>query len=146
MHYLSDPRDVEVMVAVARRALDIVGHWPSHRRLGPMMVPPVLARRHDHHEGAIPSDAFLEDYARWFSLTVYHLCRTCRIGSVVDAHLNVFGVEGLRVADASVMPEILSGNTNADSIMIGEKAAEMIAADHDVHLLQFVGEHQAAAS
>jgi choline dehydrogenase len=68
---------------------------------------------------------------------VYHPTSTCRIGSVVDPHLRVTGVSGLRVADASVMPNVTSGNTNAASIMIGEKAAEMIATDHDVHLNEF---------
>jgi choline dehydrogenase-like flavoprotein len=75
-----------------------------------------------------------------FSLTVYHLTSTCRIGSVVDPRLQVVGVGKLRVADASVMPNVVSGNTNAASIMIGEKAAEMVAADHGVNLAEFVGE------
>ena len=59
---------------------------------------------------------------------------------MVDPRLRVVGVGKLRVADASVMPKIVSGNTNAASIMIGEKAAEMIAADHGVKLAEFVGE------
>ena len=53
--------------------------------------------------------------------------------------MRVNGVRNLRVADASVMPNIVSGNTNAPSIMIGEKAAEMVASDHGVKLTNFVG-------
>jgi choline dehydrogenase len=61
------------------------------------------------------------------------------MGSVVDAELRVDGVAGLRVADASVMPNVPSGNTNAASIMIGEKAAELLAAEHGVSLRELVG-------
>ena len=86
------------------------------------------------------ADALLEDLALHFSLTVYHHTCTCRIGDVVDPQLRVFGVERLRVADASIMPRVISGNTNAPSIMIGEKAAEMIAVDHGIKLVEFVGE------
>ena len=138
MNYFSDPHDMKVMLAVLKRTLEIAAHWPS--RIGPLMVPPLLAKKHGYQEGTQPSDALLEDLALHFSLTVYHLSCTCRIGSVVDPRLRVNGVGNLRVADASVMPEIVSGNTNAASIMIGEKAAEMVAADHGVKLRQFVGE------
>ena len=103
------------------------------------MVPPFLAEKHGYESGAEPSDALLEDSALHFSLTVYHPTSTCRIGDVVDPRLRVLGVGNLRAADASVMPNIISGNTNAPSIMIGEKAAEMIAADHGVQLAEFVG-------
>ncbi|MEP6913527.1 MAG: GMC family oxidoreductase, partial [bacterium] len=139
MNYFHEPHDLKVMVAVLRRALEIVKHWPSDR-VGPLMVPPFLAEKHGYREGAKPSDALLEDLALHFSITVYHLTSTCRIGSVVDSRLRVTGVRKLRVADASVMPNVVSGNTNAASIMIGEKAAEMVAADHGVKLAEFVGE------
>jgi choline dehydrogenase-like flavoprotein len=144
MNYFADPHDMKVMVAVLRRALDIVAHWPAERKPGPLMVPPLLAQRHGYLDGATPSDELLEDFALHFSITVYHLSCTCRIGSVVDPRLRVAGVSRLRVADASVMPNVVSGNTNAASIMIGEKAAEMIAADHGLRLAGFVGEHDAA--
>jgi choline dehydrogenase len=139
MNYYRDPYDMEVMVAVLRRALEVAKNWPAHRQIGPLLVPPDLAAKHGYVTGDTPSDALLEDLARHYSFTVYHLTSTCRIGSVVDPHLQVIGVAGLRVADASVMPNVTSGNTNAASIMIGEKAAEMIAADHDVHLKEFAG-------
>jgi choline dehydrogenase-like flavoprotein len=106
-----------------------------------LLIPPFLARKHGHVEGSVPTDALLEDLALHYALTVYHVTSTCRIGSVVDPRLRVVGVERLRVADASVMPNVVSGNTNAESIMIGEKAAEMLAADHGVKVADFVGEH-----
>jgi choline dehydrogenase-like flavoprotein len=139
MNYYADPHDVKVMVAVMRRALEIVAHWPAHRQLGAMHVPPVIAKKHGYTEGEPLTDELLVDMAMHFSITVYHLTCTCRIGSVVDPRLRVMGVNNLRVADASIMPNIVSGNTNAASIMIGEKAAEMIAADHGVKLAEFVG-------
>jgi choline dehydrogenase-like flavoprotein len=139
MNYYDDPHDMKVMVAAIRRAMDIAAHWPGNRRLGPLMVPPFLAEKHGYEPAGAPSDAMLEDLALHFSQTVYHPTCTCRIGDVVDSHLRVLGVDGLRVADASVMPNVISGNTNAPTIMIGEKAAEMIAAEHGVKLAEFVG-------
>jgi len=59
-------------------------------------------------------------------MTTHHPCGTCGIGSVVDAELRVFGLEGLRVADASVFPRIPRSNTNAATIMVGEKAADLL--------------------
>jgi len=83
-------------------------------------------------------------FLRRSCMSYLHPVGTCAMGSgeeaVVDAELRVCGVEGLRIADASVMPTIPSANTNAPTIMIGEKAAEMIAADHGVRLSEFVGE------
>jgi len=136
-NYFDDPHDVKVMVAVMRRALDIAKAWPGGG-LGEPVVPPHLAQAHGHVAGAELSDALLEDIARHYALTVYHATSTCRIGGVVDPRLRVRGIESLRVADASVMPNVVSGNTNAASIMIGEKAAEMIAKDHGVQLHEMV--------
>jgi choline dehydrogenase-like flavoprotein len=140
MNYFDDPHDMRVMIAVMRRVLDIVASWPAHRDIGPLLVPPALAAKHGHVAGEAPSDALLEDLARHYSWTVYHPTSTCRMGSVVDDRLRVNGVAHLRVADASIMPNVVSGNTNAACIMIGEKAAEMIAADYGVALREFVGD------
>lgn len=132
MNYFSDPHDLPVMVAVMRKALEIAQNWPGDKKPGPLNVPPALARKHGYVEGQPPSDALLENMALHYSTTVYHLCSTCRIGTVVDPELRVKGVGNLRVADASVMPNIISGNTNAASIMIGEKAADILRARHSL--------------
>lgn len=83
------------------------------------------------------SDAQIEQYIRQYADTVYHPVGSCRMGpgpmDVVDAQLRVHGVQGLRVVDASVMPRIVSGNTNAPTIMIAEKAAEMIRGAATLH-------------
>lgn len=131
-NYFSDPHDLKVMVAIQRRVLDVAANWPGEKKLGSWLVPPMLAEMHGYQDGDVPSDALLENYALHFASTVYHLSCTCRIGSVVDPQLRVMGVRNLRVADASIMPEIPSGNINAPSIMIGERAADLIAREHSV--------------
>jgi choline dehydrogenase len=82
---------------------------------------------------ATTSPKDIEAYLRNAGSTVYHPVGTCRMGSderaVLDPRLRVRGIDGLRVIDASVMPKIISGNTNAPSIMIGEKGAELVLAD-----------------
>jgi choline dehydrogenase-like flavoprotein len=138
LNYFDDPHDVRVMVAVMRKALELANAWPGGG-LGDPVIPPHLAQAHGHEAGVEPSDELLEDLARHYALTVYHETSTCRIGDVVDPRLRVRGVDALRVADTSVMPNVVSGNTNAAAIMIGEKAAELIASDHGVRLNEMVG-------
>lgn len=121
--YLSHPEDVETLVkglAVARK----------------IAAAPALAEliSAEWMPGAdVQGDDQIRAYVRSMGATVFHPAGTCRMGTgpdaVVDARLKVHGVAGLRVADASIMPTIVSGNTNAAAIMIGEKAADMILAD-----------------
>ena len=85
----------------------------------------------DNVKTAEEIDAFVRGYAK----TDYHPCGTCKMGAeddptaVVDSDTRVFGVENLRVVDASVMPSVISGNLNATTIMIAEKAADCILGD-----------------
>jgi 4-pyridoxate dehydrogenase len=80
----------------------------------------------------VKTDAQLEAYTRKTAVTVHHPAGTCRMGAVsdktavVDSELRVIGVDGLRVVDASVFPDLVGGNINAPVIMIAEKAADMI--------------------
>jgi choline dehydrogenase len=93
---------------------------------------PFIVREHVPDNDPQTDEELLEA-AKRISQTIYHPTSTCRMGSdpnaVVDDRLRVHGVRGLRVADASIMPSITSGNTNAPTIMIGEKASDMILED-----------------
>jgi choline dehydrogenase len=119
-NYLSDPLDQEVAVAGLRWCRTIVEQ-------------PALAKYVEHEMDPGPdvkTDEQLLDFARMTGSTLYHPVGTCQMGAgpraVVDTQLRVHGVEGLRVVDASVMPRLVSGNTNAPTIMVAEKAADMI--------------------
>jgi choline dehydrogenase len=78
----------------------------------------------------------LENYVRNAAVTYWHQCGTAKMGrdemSVVDSHLQVYGVQGLRIADASIMPHVTSGNTMAPCVVIGERAIEEIRNAHGI--------------
>ncbi|WP_410595778.1 GMC family oxidoreductase [Amycolatopsis sp. lyj-23] len=114
--YYAEPRDMETMIAGLRALIEIGQAGPLRRFLDK----PFLPARHDL------SDSELAEHVRENTQTLYHPVGTCAIGSVVDPQLRVQGVDGLRVVDASVMPVVPRGNTNAPTIMVAEKAADLI--------------------
>ncbi|WP_063064233.1 GMC family oxidoreductase [Nocardia violaceofusca] len=119
-NYLGTEADRAAMIAGLRIGLDIADR--------------AAIREVTTGEFSVPASDFdddLLDFARRTAQTLYHPTSTCAIGSVVDPQLRVLGLEGLRVADASVMPSVVRGNTNAPTIMIAEKAADLITADHE---------------
>jgi choline dehydrogenase len=125
-NYLSDQRDVDRMIALQKKAVEL-SETPAMKELySGVALPSKLLEK---HEGKC-TDAFWEDYARTYCTTLYHPTSTCAIGKVVDSNLKVMGVTGLRIADASVFPTNISGNTNAPCIMVGEKCADIIAKEN----------------
>jgi choline dehydrogenase len=116
--YLSEPADLNTLVHSLEVAIDI-------------LESPVFAKwRKRSLYPKVKTRAERAEWAQQTCETYHHQAGTCKMGidgmSVVDPQLRVYGVEGLRVADASIMPSVTSGNTNAPSIMIGEKAADLI--------------------
>jgi choline dehydrogenase len=122
-NYLSTPEDQRVAIDSIRLTRRIV-RAPAMAKFAPEEILP---------GGNAESDADLLAAARESAGTVYHPVGTCKMGqdllAVVDERLRVRGVGGLRVIDASIMPNLVSGNTNAPTIMIAEKGADMIKAD-----------------
>ncbi|MEH3106272.1 MAG: GMC family oxidoreductase N-terminal domain-containing protein [Sphingomonas fennica] len=119
-NYLSDPIDQQVAIEQVKLCRRIMAQ--------PAIVPYLASTWDPMGE----TDEEMLGYARVAGSTLYHAVGTCRMGadpaSVVDPELRVRGVDGLRVVDASIMPRIISGNTNAPTIMIGEKGSDLILA------------------
>ena len=124
-NYLSDERDLQLAVDSIKVARSISS--------APALAPHII-------EEYVPGSQYQTDEelriaAREHSQTIYHPTSTCKMGNddmaVVDERLRVHGIKGLRVIDASIMPEIVSGNTNAPAIMIAEKGADMVLEDNN---------------
>jgi choline dehydrogenase len=120
-NYFADRDDLRVTREAIRIARDLIKQSSFNAFRGPEYEPGV----------GLNTDEELDQFIRETALTGYHPVGTCRMGndamSVVDDQLRVHGVDGLRVVDASIMPTITSGNTNAPTIMIAEKAADLIS-------------------
>jgi choline dehydrogenase len=120
--YFSDPADLEHLVTGLKLMREIAATAPLADMLGDEVFPGPQARTDDE----------LRAHVRLSSQTIFHPVGTCRMGNdesaVVDHELRVRGLHGLRVADASIMPRIVGGNTNAPTIMIAEKCAELVLA------------------
>jgi choline dehydrogenase len=123
-NFLKEEEDRKTLIAGMRIARDVVTAHPLAQHIVEEITP----------GSDISSDEALMSYAAQTGATVYHPVGTCKMGpdsdamAVVDSALRVRGVEGLRVVDASIMPRLTSGNTNAPAIMIAEKAADLIKA------------------
>lgn len=121
-NYLADADDLRVVITGMKRAAEVFGTAPLSDVVGDFMVPETGPRTDAEYAAAV----------RAVAETLYHPAGTCRMGSddmaVVDAQLRVRGVDGLRVADAAVMPALIRGHTNAPTIMIGEKASDLLRA------------------
>ncbi|WP_283638161.1 GMC family oxidoreductase [Marinovum algicola] len=124
-NYLATPTDQKTIVKGIQIARKIAGTDPLKSHI-----------MDEHAPGpgvAFDDEAATLDWARRTAVTIYHPTGTCKMGidpmAVVDPRLRVRGIDGLRVADASIMPQIVSGNTNAPAIMIGERASDLILED-----------------
>lgn len=123
---------INYMSTETDRATNVEGLKFLRRILNAKPLKPFVVREED--PGAkVATDAELLDFCRQRGSTIYHPTSTCRMGNdalaVVDQRLRVKGIEGLRVVDGSIMPDLVSGNTNAPIIMIAEKASDMILED-----------------
>ena len=122
-NFLSDPRDMATMIKGVRQARAILG--------APAMA---KYRRKELFLTGAQTDAELAAHIRARADTIYHPVGTCKMGvddmAVVDPDLRVRGLQGLRVVDASIFPTLIGGNTNAPTIMVAEKAADLIKRAH----------------
>lgn len=133
--FLEDPYDVQVLLKSVR-LIERLLNTPPMRNIGAKLLRYPLYPMCTEFE--FGSDQYWRCYIRHVTATTHHASGTCRMGApddvtaVLDPQLRVKGVSGLRVVDASIMPVLVSSNTNAPTIMIAEKASDLIIEDHSV--------------
>ncbi|CAG0913767.1 unnamed protein product [Notodromas monacha] len=133
-NYFKHPEDMQITVDAIKFLMKIA-ETPAMKEVGAELYAHTLPGCEQHTRF---SDAYWECHTRHFTYLHWHDSSTCQMGpeynpeTVVDSRLRVHGINSLRVADASIMPEIVSGDTQAACIMIGEKAASMIKEDHQL--------------
>ncbi len=119
-NFLGHPDDLRISVEGVRLSREIFEQEALRQHISRICFP----------DSTVRSQADFEDYARQFGRTSYHPTCPCRMGhdemAVVDPQLRVRGIDGLRICDSSIMPALVSSNTNAPTIMIGEKAADLV--------------------
>lgn len=139
-NYLDTENDRKAMIAALRRVREIFAAPALKSFNGGEVLP----------GAGVESDEEILSYIRSTAESVYHPVGTCKMGndkmSVVDDRLRVHGLEGLRIADASIMPKLISGNTHAPSVMIGEKCADMVLQDAGVRVASPEGLPQATTN
>ncbi len=119
-NFLGHPDDLKTSVEGVKISREIFSQHSLQKHIRRIRFP----------DAEVKTQAEFEDYARQYGRTSYHPTCTCKMGTdemaVVDPQLRVRGIDGLRICDSSVMPSLIGSNTNAPTIMIGEKAADMI--------------------
>ena len=116
--YLTDPKDMAMLIEGMKISHDIIHQQPLSNRIDKIFLPATEPK----------SDADYEKQIREYTQTLYHPTSTCRMGSadeaVVDARLNVYGIENLKIVDASVLPHVTSSNTQLVTMMLAERIAD----------------------
>ena len=123
-NFLAEPYDLRIGIEGVKISREIFSQPSLQKHITDIVFP-------DHN---VKTQSDYETFARQFGRTSYHPVGTCKMGvddmAVVDPQLRVHGVDGLRICDSSVMPSLIGSNTNAPTIMIAEKAADMIRGNH----------------
>ena len=123
-NFLGHPDDLAISVEGVKHSVEIFSQPSLQKYIRKIRFP----------DDSVKTQADYEAYARQYGRTSYHPTCTCKMGvddmAVVDPQLRVHGIDGLRVCDSSAMPSLIGSNTNAPTIMMAEKAADMIRGNH----------------